>query len=244
MRKISPFIVAALLLGACGGESNETVPDREAAPASEAVSPPVTSDDLAGQPGADSVTSEPGATAAEDVTAGEGSAEQADAMTAQWFALNCPTEVVALDDEATPWGMVSGPIAMPEDQIPSSGLRLYTYDELSNVMTPVAMLTAETPMCLSTDEDYRESLRKPLTARDANTGETDGFMKVNVPGGPLYTTVVPPARLAIKPDLESAKASRSTWWEVHPLAQLEEATQSPVTGSVDRCDYHGVECGG
>lgn len=244
MRRASSLIVVALLLAGCGGDSTEAAPGGDTTTQAGTESPPAETTDAGPEPAADAGEETSQDEPTQDVGAGEGSAEQAEGMLAQWFTLNCPTQVVALDSETTPWGMVSGPVTLPEEDVPSSGLRLYTYDELANVMTPVEMLRAGTPLCLLTDEEYSDSLRRPISARDANTGETAGFVAVQVPGGPLYATVRPPARLAITADLEAARRSYSTWWEVHPFAQLEEATQAPVEGSTNPCDYHGVECGG
>lgn len=222
MRVFPALAAAALLLSACAADDGGAV--APAGPSEQAVTSAVP---------AQAGPSEQAATPAAP-------AEQVDART--WFEETCPTQVVVIGNHYADYGLVSGVVSVPQEEIPSTGARIYAYDELNGVMIPKEMLTPDTPMCLSPHEGDER-----VVARDSTTGEEDNFYPVTLGPdmpSPAYIQYSVPKRLALNEDFTARNARYSSMWDVHPYSDVAAAAEDPVEDDTDVCQYHGVECGG
>lgn len=166
----------------------------------------------------------------------------------QWFAENCSAQVRSIDG-AQDVILTRGAIKAPLEDSRYRGvrgrrqLRLFTFDELNNVMTPSSILQEGMSFCVDGES------RAVQAANPTNQGEVEQFTLVRGPGirDNTYMDYVVPKGLALKhPTWETISMYKqsATWTVDLERAPITEALAAPVGSEPDYCGYASGMCGG
>ena len=122
---------------------------------------------------------------------------------AEWFKENCPTQGWKLEDNGSgkeSWSIAQAALTTsPEEETNEDLPRIYEYDELNNVATPVAMLDS-TPICWKSTFTFDKA--NGLETKDSQ-GDDLYLMKVSSPSGDMYVNESETGRALYEKDGEN-----------------------------------------
>lgn len=160
----------------------------------------------------------------------------------QWLADNCNPKVAKISnagDSEAAYALLAGPASAPQETSTTDidQIRVYTYDEAANTMTPVRALSPGETLCY-------DSTAETITAESAPNDQEMDFAQVRsseFPDGAWIDDVPRPMTL----DESGAQVNEQGGLKIEYLWTTESVSSEAIEGTTETIDVCEVKmCGG